>query len=49
MHNKHKTPTNNGKYIKQEIYNNRNIALGRTAVQATGGLKCMLLAPKYSP
>ena len=28
---KHRTPTNNGKYIKQYIYNNRTNTLERTA------------------
>ena len=34
MH-KHGTPTNNGKYIKQYINNNRTTALEQTVAQAT--------------
>ena len=37
----HRTLTKNGRYIKQKISNNRTSALERTAVSATGGLKCI--------
>ena len=33
---KHRTTTNNGKYIKQQTNNNRTTALERTAAYVTG-------------
>ena len=48
---KHRTITDshNGSNNKQKVNNNRTTALERTAAQATGGLKCILLVPNLRP
>ena len=48
---KHRTITDshNGSNNKQQINNNRTIALERTAASSTGGLKCLLLVPNLCP
>ena len=48
---KHRTITDspNGSNTKQQVNNNRTIALERTAALATVGLKCILLVPNLRP
>ena len=46
--NRTTTDSHNGNNNKQKVNNNRT-TLERTAVKATGGLKCILLVPNLHP